>query len=254
MTTRVCILATCLGGDLNATMLVFKTLRIGFPTADVLVFGNGLAPAHAPVVKKACLDVKAGFVSVPRTSHDAWIQTMIEASPVPFWISDTDVVFHSSVEGFATPETLFKGRYEPPFIEPWSKTQKVQRLHTSLLYLNAPMLRINMTEWIRRWHPPGFPFRPSVEMIRQRYVPQGAEHRPLFYDTCAGLYLALGGESFSDQENAAFDHLHCATYVDRMGDAIPGLAAAHAEIYANPAAAVMMKAPQDEFYERQKAN
>lgn len=235
-------------------MLVFRTLRVGFPTADVMVFGNGLAPAHAPVVKKACLDANCTFISVPRTSHDAWVESLIQASPVSFWILDTDVVFHESVEGFVTDETLMKGRYEPPFIEPWSQTQKVQRLHTSVLYLNAPALRRGMTEWMRRWHPPGFPFRPSAELVRQCYAPQGSAQRPLFYDTCAGLYLALGGESFTDQENAAFDHLHCATYVDRMGDAIPGLAAVHAEVYDHPEAAKAMKAPQTEFYDRQKAN
>lgn len=250
MTTRVCILATCLG-DLNPTLLVFKTLRVGFPTADVIVFGNALAPAVAPAVKAACVEVRAHFSSIPKTAHDVWIEALLEKSPVPFWICDTDMVFHANVEGFVDEDTVLKGRYEPPFREPWSGTRKAERLHTSLLYMNAPVLRRQICAWVRKWHPAGFPFAPTTEMIRQHYVPQGSELPPVFYDTCAGLYLALGGEAFSDSENAAFDHLHCGTYVARMGNAIPGLKEAHDQIYRNPEDSRALKANQNEFYSRQ---
>ena len=247
---KVFILATCLNGDLNPTLLVFKTLRVGFPTARVVVFGNGLGPAEMLVVKSDCDHASCKFVYMERIAHDAWIELLLAKSEEPFWICDTDVVFHSSVEGFVNDDTLLKGRHEPPFVEPWSKTMKTERLHTSLLYMNAPVIRHRVCEWIRKWHPPRFPFTPKIELVRQCYVPRGVDRPPTFRDTCSGLYLAIGGESFSDEENSAFDHLHCGTYVDRMKGAVPGLAEAHAQIYAHPEAVTLLKANQKEFYAR----
>jgi hypothetical protein len=250
MAIKVHILATCLG-NLNATLLVFRTLRVGFPSADVTVFGNDLAPAEVGPVQTACVTTKCKFVSIPRMAHDEWTESLLNTSQVPFWICDTDMVFHSSVEDFANGQTVFKGRYEPAFTEPWSGTSKTPRLHTCLLYFNAPALRHCICEWIRKWHPPRFPFSPKIELVRQCYVAKGAGMPPLFQDTCAGLYAALGGESFTDEENAHFDHLHCGTYVDRMRGVIPGLAEAHAEIYERPEASRLLKANQEEFYHRQ---
>lgn len=249
MPIKVHILATCLG-NLNATLLVFRTLRVGFPTAAVSVFGNALGPAEAAAVKSACSKTGCEFVSLHRTSHDVWIDALLQKSPVPFWICDTDMVFHSSVEGLANDDTVLKGRYEPPFVEPWSKTLKAERLHTCLLYMNAPVLRRDICAWIRKWHPGRFPFTPKVELIRQCYVPQGIGKPPLFQDTCAGLYQAVGGEAFTDEENARFDHLHCGTYVDRMNGAVPGLAEAHRQIYEHPEDSKLLKANQNEFYQR----
>jgi len=251
MTTKVCILATCLNGNLNPTLLVFGSIRVGFPTAEIMVFGNGLKPVEVPVVKAVCEHNRCTFVSLPRVSHDRWIELMLEQSPCAFWICDTDVVFHSSVEGFVNEDTVLKGRYEAPFVEPWSKTTKAERLHTSLLYLNAPALRLKMCAWVRKWHPAKFPFAPTTEFVRQHFVPVGFANPPVFYDTCAGLYLALGGERFTDEENGAFDHLHCGTYVDRMLNVIPGLAEAHAAIYAQPETSKLLKENQKEFYARQ---
>lgn len=252
MRTKVYILATCLNGNLCPTLLTFRTLRVGFPTADVTVFGNALSIEPLKAVKSECARTKCEFVPLRSTSHDEWMSALVERAAAPFWACDTDMVFHASVETFANENTVMKGRYEPAFVEPWSKTVKAERLHTCLLYLNAPVIRHQMCSWIRQWHPPLFPFAPKIELVRQTYVPAGAGKPPTFYDTCAGLFQSIGGERFSEEENMAFDHLHCATYVERMKGVISGLQEAHNQIYQRPEDSVYLKANQNEFYERQK--
>lgn len=232
MKINVHILATHLhGASLGGTLLTFKTLRVGFPKANVTVWGNGLSDKTDRIVQAAARCVDCKYVPSKPTRHDQWISFLLAESPEPFWICDTDIVFHRSVEGFANSSDYLVGRFESPFLEPWSKTQKVARLHTSLLWINPRLIQDLIARWMARWHPKGFPFLPEVEMIRQHYVPQGEGKAPLFYDTCAGLYQAIGGKSFTEDQNEAFDHLHCGTYVQRMNDAVPGLKEAHDAIY-----------------------
>jgi hypothetical protein len=249
MPINVHILATCLSEDLiDGTLLVFQTLRVGFPTAQVTIWLNGLNPEPARKVTRAAEGCMVQMI-MP-TAHDRWISKLLARFPEPFWICDTDVIFHRSVEGFADETTTMTGRYEPPFVEPWSKTHKVARLHTSLLWLHPMRIREAVREWMTKWHPKGFPFLPEIELVRQTYVPQGPGKPPLFYDTCAGIYQAIGGTQFTSEQNAAFDHLHCATYVDRIGSVIPGLADAHNAVYQKPELVIGMRESQQEFYER----
>lgn len=238
------ILTTCHNLDLlPATLLVFRTLRVGFPTAEVYVWGNNLPLEAEQAVRRS----GERFTPLGATSHDAWIERLLDNSHSPFWICDTDIVFWSSVETFPG-DSLLAGRYEPAFREPWSKTQKVDRLHTSLLWFNTLPLRQAIREWIARWHPKGFPFVPESELIRQQFIPQGAGKPPLFYDSCAGLYQALGGQAFTEEQNAAFEHLHCGVYSDRISSALPGLPAVHQAVWADTNAARGLLAQQANFY------
>lgn len=247
MIAHVHILATHLDGEaIEGTLLVFRTLRVGFPTADVHIWGNGLSLTDEHTVRSAA--VRCSFTPLSLTSHDRWIASLLDNSLTPFWVCDTDMVFHASVEAFVSADAAISGRYEPPFIEPWSKTNKVDRLHTSLLWLDPVKIRSAVREWLGQWHPKGFPFLPMVELIAQHYVPCGAANAPLFYDTCAGLFQAIGGQRFTEEQNAAFDHLHCATYVGRMNEAVKGLAAAHASIYRGQLDAPSLRQSQRDFY------
>lgn len=253
MKIKVHILATHLQGcNLAATLLTFKTLRTGFPNADITVWGNGLSAYSDPIVASSARSLGCSYVASKSTNHDKWLTFLLAESPEPFWVCDTDIVFHSSVEGFADSKDHLAGRFEAPFMEPWSKTQKVSRLHTSLLWINPQMLHDLIQRWMRKWHPSGFPFLPEVEFVRQHYIPQGEGKAPLFYDTCAGLYQAIGGRSFTEEQNEAFDHLHCGTYVGRMNEAVPGLKAAHQAVYHGALEPKMMRQTQAAFYEQQR--
>lgn len=241
------ILATRLrDGWLDATLLVFRTIRVGFPTLPVTVWTNALDPETHKAVVDCADSVKATVRPIPRQiAHDAWVEALLANCPTPFWIADTDLVFNDAVERFAS--APMTGRLEPAFLEPWSGTQHVERLHTSLLYLDPQAIRDRVRVWESQWHPKGFPFRPITELVRQTYVPVAGKP-PLFYDTCAALYHAIGGVAFTPEQDAVFNHLHCSTYVQAMSESIPGLKDAHARIYAQPKEAGALPEQQRTFY------
>lgn len=241
------LLATRLpGGALEASVLTFRTLRVGFPTARVMVWVNDVDPEARGAIIRAAAMVKAEVRELHRISHDVWISTLLDKADSPFWIADTDLVFWSAVEGFAAGHMA--GRFEPEFVEQWSGTLHVQRLHTSLLFLDPNEIRRRLREWVNRWHPKGFPFAPLMEMVRQQYVPVDG-HPPMFYDTCAGLYHAIGGKAFTAQQNAAFEHLHCGCYSHRINDALPGIQEVHAAIFQDVNAARGLQEQQNQFYQ-----
>lgn len=249
MTAPVHILATVRNPLLlDAALLVFKTLRIGFPTAPVAVWGNGLNPAAAAAVdlaRLACLGPST-FQNLTEHSHDDWIETLILKSQTPFWICDTDMVFHNPVESWL-PELRgypFAGRLEPEFAEEWTHTTHVARLHTCLMYVDPARTRAAIREIMNRvpelW-------RRSAQwpLIRQTFVPVRRETpdsrlQTLFYDTMAGLYQAGFGQAFTAKQDEAFDHCHCGTYADLVSPhlTLPGggsLLDTHRAIYENPA-------------------
>lgn len=234
---------------LDAALLVFKTVRTGFPTANIHVLGNGLEVFAAQELHRASLSVGASFANDRRVSHDVWIESLVGAASGPFWICDTDVVFFESVERWFGPrdKTVVAGRFEPEFSEEWTESRHVERLHTALMWLNGPLVRQATRTWMGRF--PAFLHNAQMNLIRQQFVPvAGAE--PLFYDTCAGLWHAFGGTIFDDRQNEAFEHLHCATYSDLVKTAnLKDLAQVHKSIFETPSLARGMQREQAKYYQ-----
>lgn len=220
MTPQVHILATCRNPALiDATTLVFKTLRIGFPTANISVRANGFFPdleTNAQLIE-ATSRLWVGFALEKNPiTHGQWITELIEKNNEPFWICDTDIIFRSSVESWFNESSrcLFAGRYEPEFFDPWTETRHVARIHPSLMWFNPVPLREAMAKW-----PGKHPFLDTVEknLIRWHWVPH-ATRRTELYDTCAGLHQAFGGVPFTEEQNRAYDHLFAGTYSDLLNN------------------------------------
>ncbi len=254
MKIDVHILATCLNDALmESTLLVFKTLRTGFPESHVKVWDNALTPEQSVRLKVAA-DSGCEILSFTnRIAHDAWIERLLSVSTAPFWLCDTDMVFFGKLDQPKSEDFLL-GRYEPAFLEPWTKTNRVSRLHTCLLYCDPIAIRWKVKEWAEKWHPRGFPFMPQFDFIRQHFVPQGVGKAPLFYDTCSGLYQAIGGTAFTDEQNSAFEHLHCGTYSDRIEKVLPELARARDAVFSDISNARRLFASQSEYYRNHPAN
>ena len=247
MTPPVHILATVRKPELlPAALFVFETLRTGFPTAAVTVWGNALDTAAATAVSQAATKAGATFHNIPATSHDVWIETLIQSARDPFWICDTDIAFWQSVEDWPVPAHL-SGRPEPEFLESWMGTRHVARLHTALMQINPSPVRAAMRAWTARipavWRNSSeFPF------VRMTFIPV-RDAEPLCYDTCAGLWQAGMGTPFTEKQNSAYDHLYCATYTDVITTELgPKLRAVHAQIFKNPALARGIRAEQNEYY------
>ena len=254
MKPPVHILATVRKPELlPAALFVFPTLRVGFPTAQIIVWGNALAGEALAAVRAAVGRAGCAFQNLPATVHDAWIENLILRSFEPFWICDTDVVFWEKVEHWfgaqpstLNPQPLYAGRHEPEFHEPYTDTVHVERLHTCLMYLDPARIRAAMHAWMRRipepWcHTAQFP------LLRMHFIPR-TQRLVLCYDTLAGLYQAAPGQSFTEEQNLCFDHLAAATYADKVQ--LPGvdLPAVHREIYARPELARGLQRGQENYY------
>ena len=233
--------------------LVFRTLRTGFPTAPVCVWGNGLNHSDAERAGAVARAAGATFQNLYPTSHDAWVEGLIASQAAPFWICDTDMVFLAECEWFhdsGDGEVLLAGRYEPGWHEPFTKTFHVERLHTCLQWFNPQPLRGAMQRWCMD-HVPAIFSNIQVPFIRQHFIPRLGD-RPLFYDTTAGLFHCFGGSRFTDLQNQCFEHLHCGTYGDVVGavPALQELPAVHAAVVADPGKARGLQQVQNEFYRR----
>lgn len=233
-TPTVHILATCHEeAGLNAATLVFQTLRVGFPTTRIEVTVNTMENDLVERIGGAAGGV--GAVLADREwelKHDDWIRDLARYESDPFWICDTDVVFWDSVEEL-TSEAPLLGRWQPGFADPATGCETVPRLHTSLLRIDPVKFRAEAAKYeanIRLKH-----FAPPADYWAPIVLP--GFPRPRFYNCGAVAYHALGGESFSEADNARFDHLHNATYLDEIAPLIPDadLRTAHAQVYQNPA-------------------
>jgi hypothetical protein len=233
---------------LDAALLVFRTLRTGFPTATVMVWGNGLELDALKSVGNAAASVGATFRNSAYLPHDGWIEGLVQGMQEPFWICDTDMVFFDRVEDWfdSDERVVFAGRYEPAFAEEWTKTQRAARLHTALMYFNPSLTRQAMRSWMCRIPRP---WRDSAvfPLIKQAFIPTAG--KTMFFDSCAGLYQACGGTRFTEEQDNAFEHLHCGTYADLITPHLSvNLIEAHRLVYANPALAKGIRERQNEYY------
>lgn len=243
---KVVILATCRKPELlPATLLVFKTIRVGFPTAKITTYGNGLRFVM-PEVEKAARSVQSEFLPASALRHDEWVQQMIWNNDHPFVICDTDMIFFDKVEDWQFDQPL-AGYLQPEYFEPFTKTIYRTRLHTSLLFIRPDEVRDRMLRFDGKF--PKAPILPvGINFIGQQYQPVRMEDgkvRTYFMDTAAVLYHAIGGNSFSPQQLDCYAHLHAGTWSDLLS---PQMRAMHEELMANPDKARGMWRGQEEFY------
>lgn len=233
MMAHVFILASCRNPALLAgTLLVFQTLRTGFPTAGVTVIGNALQGDALAAVSAACGQTGAAFTNADATIHDAWVDQLVLRQSAPFVIVDTDMVFWESVEGWQFIHPL-AGEHQLPWYDEYSGCVYRERLHTCLLFVDPVEVRRRIAEWAGTIRTA--PWRPQIELVRQSIQPR-LNKCPVYCDTAANLYQAIGGQHFTPRQQTAYAHLHAGTWVDICQPhltAAPDLAAAHAAVYRN---------------------
>jgi len=202
----------------RASTMVFDTIRIGFPSAEIVPWDN--------IQKFAVGDSKllagAELNPLPKgvTIHHEWIEHLLHIEHAPFWICDTDVVFWDKVEHCKFDAVPMAGRYIPQFRDSFTKCITRPRLHTSLLWLNPQRIKEETAKYFSQF--PETQFNPRPNLFYPMFHPVGPPElfgkampqTNYFYDTCSLLYHAIGGEPFTTDILDAYDHLNFGTISD----------------------------------------
>lgn len=221
----------------DSCTLALKTLRVGFPTADIKVHVNTHSP-FIPWAERVINEVsELGFESqltakdgvFQQVHHAYWIQRVIEGhskldEPGPLYIVDGDCHFWKSCEGWTVPiGRAYMGYYVPFMWNDFAKCPSFPRLHTSLMLIPDTQLLLDLLKSV---YPeahmkdgdycPCDPFMPATRYINRQ---------PYFWDSCANLYQMIGGASFVQEHLECFEHLNSASFQEVMRERLPNKAA-----------------------------
>lgn len=249
MKQRVLILATCRKPELLPyTLLVFKTLRVGFPTAEISVHLNGAEGSGlngwAATVMEAAQMAGCKVEVIAEITHHEWIEKLTQTEICDFWILDTDVIFYASVEGW-TFETPLAGALIPEFNDPFLCAITRSRLHTSLMHIRPIELRTATLKYEEQ-HPQTI-YNPMVNGIYPQCYPLNG--KSYFNDTMSLVYHAIGGTAFTPQQKDAYFHFHFGSFSDLVLPKMPKeMLAARTEVLANPSLGIGLWRQQEEWF------
>jgi hypothetical protein len=205
------ILTFCRGKEfLPGNLLVFKSIRVGFPAARIEAWDNASDPeCYKEIVAAANA---AGCEVMPRfkkrIEHADWLERMTREAPPgePLVFVDPDVVFWKKVEGWKFPdETLIAGRYVPR-IQLLKSAPSDARLHTSLLWITKPGEVANLRE--------GKDYLYDFRPFHGTLFLDGKNFRHI--DTAGPLYSVLKHRAyrFTETELDCYDHVWSGTAMD----------------------------------------
>lgn len=116
---KVYVLTWCKNiNQLYGSVLVFDTIRIGFPTAEIVVIDNGSIPDAVIEIEKAANKVNAQFFKLDdEIAHHTHIPMILNAehNNTHVYIIDPDVIFWGDVKWYST-DKLLAGRFIPEFL------------------------------------------------------------------------------------------------------------------------------------------
>lgn len=244
---KVLILATCRKPELAPfTELVFKTLRVGFPTFKVEVHVNGDTATKCKVLE-LCEQLNIPIKNVD-TNHHEWIDGLIKNETEPFIICDTDIIWYQSFEKFIF-TTALAGWRIPEWEDEFSGAIQRARYHTSLLYIDPVKVREQLKAFESVLPNSEFTPTPFVNPVYPATLP--FNRKMYFYDTCAFLYHALGGTDFTDEHKNCLFHFNFGTISDvvlpRLSNAAQ-MVKARAQIMENPELGRGMWRAQEDYY------
>jgi hypothetical protein len=211
MKVRVYIVTWCKQVEsLYGTILVFPTLRVGFPTAEINVVDNASLDAVRQLLRSQAEMCGAAFTELTQEKpHHELIEQILESQAEGAAIFvDPDVCFWKSVEEWRF-DALMAGRLLPKYACEYTACITHPRLHTSFL-----------------WIPDVRSLRDAIRVVRARFF-DFHPFRPIMcrlggvwqrWDTGASLYAALPERMhpFTARELEAYDHLFCGTHLGEV--------------------------------------
>lgn len=211
----VFILTYCRNPDLlYGSLLVFRTLRAGFPNARVQVVDNASLPEARAEIARLAKETGCAFRSLaePGIAHGRFIESTIAEvanGPDPgrrAVFVDPDVCLWRNCE-----ELQFGGLVAGLLVEAYNdevmQCVTMPRLHTSFLWINEPAKLMQEITALRRIHIDFQPFLPYSAKLGDMW---------LRYDTGASLYAALAGQcvAFDPSHMDYYDHIYAGSHFD----------------------------------------
>lgn len=232
---------------LEASTLVLRSVRTGFPTSDIRVYVNGRHSAPLPIldaVHNRCRE-DGIFPVWTETTHPDWIRRVISENSGVHWICDPDVWFFEKVEHWDFEGAEMAGMYIPRFRCPYVKAVTLGRLHTALMWLNCDALKSFLCEENETFMAP-------IDYISPRkYRHEGEWY---FTDTMGGMYGRAIGQSFSPEQLDCWGHLHNGTISDLTAPVVPGIQEFHKAAVGNPELLRGAWRRQLDWYEQRKCH
>jgi len=220
---NVYILSYCRRIDLfYGTELIFKTLRVGFPNANVTVVDNASLPEARKKVARLARKSDCHFEQIknPGIRHHEFLEQILrkvahsEHADRPLVFLDPDICLWKNCESFDFPG-LMAGKLIYSYNDDIMECVMMSRLHTSFLWIPNPgKLWAEITR-LRKKH---FDFQPFMSIS----VKMGKVW--VRYDTGACLYHAIPNtmSAFTESKFDYFDHLYCGSHLDLLDPVYAG--------------------------------
>lgn len=206
---KVFILTYCFSEkQLYGTTLIFKTIRIGFPNACIVVIDNASIPMARKKIKRLAKEASCEFFQIDsEISHHTYLEDLVMNQPLQGTVInlDPDVVFWESCENWKF-NHLLAGRRIPTYVGVVSKCITKPRLHTSFWWMqDITKLRKAIQKLQKRY----YEFNPFIPYM---YKQQNKWYR---FDTGANLYASLTDQcyAFRPKELNCYDHTFEGTHI-----------------------------------------
>ena len=210
---KLYILTWCQNEDsFYGNSLIFKTLRVGFPNAEITICDNQSIESASFELEKLSRVNDCKFVRLEsEVQHYYFLERVTyDASLVDDEIVfvDPDIVFWGTCEEWEF-EGLMAGRLIPKFYDEFSGCITHPRLHTSFLWIPSPKRVFDVVQSLGKFE--YSPFKPFMLPLDDSW------HR---YDTTSSFYSVFKDyvDTFNEDELNRYDHLFCGTHLDLVKD------------------------------------
>lgn len=196
---KVFIIQYCQNEDsVYGNTLTTKTVRIGFPEAEIIVIDNG---------SKYPIENEFPTIRFPERKHSSIIRQLIMTAYEPTVILDPDIIFWDRSDNFEF--DLISGRFIPKFVDEFSGCLTHSRLHTSFLMFDEKLKgTIHRIESIR--------FESDL-ISPYMYRLNDKWYR---FDTLSSLCQIIRINKFSDDQLDKYDHLFCGTHLNSINEKV----------------------------------
>jgi hypothetical protein len=198
---------------LYGNTLIFKTLRVGFPNAEVHIYDNHSDMSCVSEIQKLAEENGCTFnyLKEPINHHD-FIESQILSNEGTIIFLDPDIIFWKDFERFKV-EKLVAGSFIPTFFDSYTQCLTFARVHSSFLWINDVGKLRNEVELIKQQKFEFNPYSPSMLRYNGRW---------LRYDTMAMLYHAIPDKflAFREYWLEHYDHLFCGTHLESVIESI----------------------------------